>query len=104
MPYHGVMRFGSMNGLGWIAMTVLLQAMSLKVSARPLTPTGRSMAVVSAATATNSIPREHWHTIVVSPAPDVPKIRFFDKLNPVWWLENADEPVPPAWYRPGDRG
>jgi len=25
------------------------------------------------------------------------------KLNPLWWLGNADEPVPPAWYRPGQR-
>jgi hypothetical protein len=33
----------------------------------------------------------------------VPKIRWYDKLNPVWWLENADDPAPPAWYLPGDR-
>ena len=23
------------------------------------------------------------------------------KVNPVWWLGNADEPVAPDWYRPG---
>lgn len=23
------------------------------------------------------------------------------KWNPVWWLGNADDPVPPSWYRPG---
>ena len=23
------------------------------------------------------------------------------KWNPVWWLGNADDPVPPDWYRPG---
>jgi hypothetical protein len=23
------------------------------------------------------------------------------KLNPVWWMENADDPEPPGWYRPG---
>lgn len=23
------------------------------------------------------------------------------KWNPVWWLGNADDPVPPEWYRPG---
>src|SRR5262249_16048462 len=22
------------------------------------------------------------------------------KLNPIWWLGNADEPDPPDWYRP----
>jgi len=26
------------------------------------------------------------------------------KLNPIWWLGNADEPVPPDWYRPGKTG
>lgn len=26
------------------------------------------------------------------------------KWNPVWWLGNADDPVPPDWYRPQGRG
>lgn len=43
-----------------------------------------------------------WHTIRVSPKPDGPKIHFYDKLNPLWWLQNADDPTPPAWYRPDD--
>lgn len=43
-----------------------------------------------------------WHTISVTPGPNLPKIHFYDKLNPLWWLQNADEPVPPAWYRPKD--
>jgi len=25
----------------------------------------------------------------------------WQKLNPIWWLGNADEPVAPDWYRPG---
>src|SRR5215469_11187587 len=25
------------------------------------------------------------------------------KLNPVWWLGNQDEPIPPPWYRPNAR-
>jgi hypothetical protein len=43
-----------------------------------------------------------WHSIRVTPKSDLPEIHFYDKLNPVWWLENADEPAPPAWYRPDD--
>ena len=31
------------------------------------------------------------------------KSTFYNKLNPVWWLENADDPVPPAWYLPQDK-
>jgi hypothetical protein len=49
---------------------------------------------------TNAVP---WHTIAVAPKPGLPKIRYYDKLNPVWWFGNADEPAPPAWYRPADK-
>ena len=44
-----------------------------------------------------------WHSIKIAPKSPLPKIHFYDKFNPVWWLENADEPVPPAWYLPGDQ-
>jgi len=36
-----------------------------------------------------------WHTITITPHPGRPKIHFYQKLNPVWWFENFDEPVPP---------
>ena len=44
-----------------------------------------------------------WHTILVTPKPGVPTIHCYNKLNPIWWLENADEPEPPDWYRPDDK-
>lgn len=44
----------------------------------------------------------HWHSIIVKPRPDLPKIHFYNKLNPVWWFENLDDPLPPASYRPND--
>jgi hypothetical protein len=44
-----------------------------------------------------------WHTIHVSPRPNQPSIHFYDKLNPIWWLQNADAPVPPDWYLPDDK-
>jgi len=43
------------------------------------------------------------HTVTKMPGPNTPKIHFYDKLNPVWWVENANEPVPPAWYLPDDK-
>lgn len=49
---------------------------------------------------TNSVP---WHTIIVTPKPGLPEIHFYNKLNPVWWLQNADEPEPPDWYLPDDQ-
>ena len=42
-----------------------------------------------------------WHADIVTPKPGLPKIHFYNKLNPVWWFGNLDDPVPPAWYRPG---
>ena len=44
-----------------------------------------------------------WHSIKVTPGSRLPQIHFYNKLNPVWWLENADDPVPPAWYLPKDK-
>ena len=44
----------------------------------------------------------HWHTVAVTPKAGRPEIHFYDKLNPVWWFENADEPLPPDWYQPDD--
>jgi hypothetical protein len=43
-----------------------------------------------------------WHTITLTPKANAPEIHFYNKLNPVWWLQNADDPVPPASYRPDD--
>jgi len=40
-----------------------------------------------------------WHSLRVQPATKA-KITACDKINPVWWLGNADEPIPPDWYRP----
>lgn len=33
--------------------------------------------------------------------PKSPPIRITQRLNPIWWLGNMDDPVPPDWYRPG---
>jgi hypothetical protein len=44
-----------------------------------------------------------WHSLKRMPGPHRPRIHFYDKLDPVWWAENTDEPTPPDWYRAGDR-
>ena len=56
-------------------------------------------------TGTNAIPHcARWHTIQVKPRDDLhlAKIHFYDKLNPVWWFKNRDDPKPPNWYKPND--
>lgn len=45
---------------------------------------------------TNAFP----HVVIHIPRPEH-HFSIWRKLNPVWWLGNADEPVPPDWYRPG---
>jgi hypothetical protein len=37
------------------------------------------------------------------PRTNTPTIHFYNRLNPIWWLGNADEPRPPEWYRPNAR-
>lgn len=67
---------------------------------------------IFAETSSNSLPRTNgvprpvrWHTIQVKPRDDLhlPKIHFYNKLNPVWWLKNRDDPRPPDWYKPNDK-
>jgi hypothetical protein len=50
-----------------------------------------------------SEPKPKWHSIVMTPRTNLPAIHFYDKLNPIWWLGNADEPRAPDWYRPNAR-
>jgi hypothetical protein len=44
-----------------------------------------------------------WHAVTITPSPEQPKIHTVQKLNPVWWFKNIDDPQPPAWYRPDDK-
>jgi len=85
-----------------LIVSIFLLGTAPLASSRPVTPTGLPMKIASASTTTNAAAYAHWHTIYVSPAPGTPQIHFRNKLNPIWWLENADDPVPPAWYLPSD--
>jgi hypothetical protein len=46
---------------------------------------------------------QHRSQAATRPRPGLPKNHFYDKLNPVWWLENCRELVPPADYKPDDK-
>jgi hypothetical protein len=41
-----------------------------------------------------------WHSVVVEPRPDLPRIHALNKVNPAWWVKNLDDPNPPEWYVP----
>jgi len=51
----------------------------------------------------NNLHRFRWHSVRVTPRPGLPKIHTYNKLNPVWWFGNIDNPVPPAGYKPDDK-
>jgi hypothetical protein len=52
------------------------------------------------ATGTNAVPPARWHSITVQPPAGSPEIHFYNKINPVWWFGNADNPDPPEDYLP----
>ncbi len=82
-----------------VALALLLFS-GISVFAQRNAGPSKNVPMRRAATGTNSV---CWHTITMTPKIGGPEIHFYDKLNPVWWLENADEPVPPAWYLPDDK-
>ena len=41
-----------------------------------------------------------WHSVVMLPKTNTPPIHWYNKINPVWWLGNIEDPIPPAWYEP----
>jgi hypothetical protein len=44
--------------------------------------------------------KSHWHSITVVPRTNAPVVHTYNKLNPIWWVGNANEPDAPDWYRP----
>jgi len=41
-----------------------------------------------------------YRSITVHPPEDQPKISLANKLNPIWWFKNVDEPTAPDDYLP----
>jgi hypothetical protein len=70
---------------------LLLASLSLAAGCRSVTSQ-----TTSDLTASSS----HWHSVVMVPRTNLPPIHFYNKLNPIWWLGNVDEPDAPYWYRP----
>lgn len=50
---------------------------------------------------TGGLPERRMNGVFHHPAQPPPG--GTQKWNPVWWLGNADDPVPPEWYRPGQK-
>ncbi len=44
-----------------------------------------------------------WHSIAMMGRTNPPPIHFYNKINPIWWFGNIDQPTAPDWYRPGEK-
>ena len=60
---------------------------------------GVGVCAINAETATN---RPQVKAVVYAPR-DLHRFSTWQKLNPIWWIGNADDPAPPDTYRPGKR-
>jgi hypothetical protein len=78
----------------WLVAGILL---SINCIARADAP----LPSVSANTKTNA--NIGWHSIPMHGRTNPPPIHFYNKINPVWWFGNVDDPIPPDWYRPGEK-
>ncbi len=85
---------------GLAALAVLLFAVCPPAYSRPVPEAPQPAPMQHPTATTNSV---RWHTISVAPATNHAKIHFYNKLNPVWWFGNVDDPVPPPWYRTNSR-
>ena len=94
------MTLGTNNWRGLILAVAGLLAGSQSAFPRHITPADMPVPMKRPPADTNAA---RWHSVKVTPRADLPKIHFYDKLNPVWWVKNSDEPVPPEWYKPDDR-
>ena len=81
---------------GLAAVAVLLSAICPPAFSRPVPEASQPAPMKRPPAITNPV---RWHTIAVTPATNHAKIHFYNKLNPVWWVGNVDDPVPPPWYR-----
>ena len=91
---------GTKNWRSLIWVVAWLLAGSPSAFPRPIPPAEQPVPMKRPTADTNAA---RWHSIKVTPRAGLPKIHFYNKLNPVWWVENSDEPVPPKWYKPDDR-
>jgi hypothetical protein len=91
---------GTKNWRGLILVVALLLIGGQSTFARPEPAAWQPRPMNRPPAGTNSA---QWHSVRVTPRAELPEIHFYDKLNPVWWVENSDEPVPPKWYKPDDK-
>jgi hypothetical protein len=49
---------------------------------------------------TNASVESVWHSETMEPLPGTKPVRWYNRINVLWWFGNRDEPTPPDWYHP----
>jgi hypothetical protein len=86
-----------------VVIALSLAVCQAEPSRMPVSPKASADEQSGLVPAKKTRPGARWHRVQVSPRAGVPAIHCYDKINPVWWVKNSDEPVPPEWYRPHER-
>lgn len=95
--------FGRMRAVVVLSLMLIAFTTGCRTASRAVdnpVHSAASLAHPSSLANTNSI-EGRWHTVKVTPKPK--DISTWNKLNPIWWYGNIDDPTPPAWFRPGEK-
>jgi hypothetical protein len=89
------------DGLTFVGLLWMTSLASLLLCGCASMPAQRSVneAALSSVPAA-SVP-DHELSVLTNSASPLRHFSAWQKLNPIWWFGNADDPVPPADYRPG---
>jgi hypothetical protein len=68
-------------------------------STSPSHPAGSSAATHRTA-CTNNV--AVWHSVIIEPPPGAKPVRWYNRINVIWWFGNREEPTPPDWYCPSN--
>jgi hypothetical protein len=75
---------GTRNWRGLILVVAWLLGGSQSTFARPEPAAWQPRPMQRPPADTNAV---RWHSVRVTPRAELPKIHFYNKLNPVWWVE-----------------
>jgi hypothetical protein len=88
--------------VGWLRRVLVLLVPAIFLSASEPSLSAKSLKPDESASTTLSSTNTNSQPKVLVHEPRHPgAFGLWKKLNPIWWLGNADEPYPPSWYRPG---
>lgn len=80
-----------------LSSSIMVSCHSIDPKAYPIASGPRASGIASATA------QRDWRSVRIPIRKGSPEVRLRDRLDPIWWFGNADEPEPPSWYLPGHR-